>query len=44
MKKHQIAFTILGNSFHLTDEVCQRLKEHGCEKYQLSIDGGEGNP
>lgn len=41
MKKHQIAFTILGNPFHLTDEVCQRLKEHGCEKYQLSIDGAK---
>lgn len=39
MKKHQIAFTILGNPFHLTDEVCQHLKEYGCEKYQLSIDG-----
>ena len=39
MKKHQIAFTILGNPFHLTDEVCQRLKAYGCEKYQLSIDG-----
>jgi radical SAM/SPASM domain protein of ACGX system len=32
-------FTIMGNPFHLTDEVCQRLKECGCEKYQLSIDG-----
>lgn len=34
-----IPFTILGNPFHLTDEVCQRLKECGCERYQLSIDG-----
>lgn len=32
-------FTILGNPFHLTDEVCRRLKECGCEKYQLSLDG-----
>jgi radical SAM/SPASM domain protein of ACGX system len=39
MQQHQIPFTILGNPFHLTDEVCQRLKAHGCQKYQLSIDG-----
>lgn len=38
MKEHGVAFTILGNPFHLTDEVCRRLKEYGCEKYQLSID------
>ena len=38
MKEHGIAFTILGNPFHLTDSVCKRLKEYGCEKYQLSID------
>ncbi len=39
IKKHNIKFTILGNPFHLTDEVCKRLKEYGCEKYQMSIDG-----
>lgn len=39
IKSHNIPFTILGNPFHLTDEVCQRLKECGCERYQLSIDG-----
>ena len=38
-KEHSIKFTILGNPFHLTDEICLRLKELGCEKYQLSIDG-----
>ena len=36
---HNIKFTILGNPFHLNDEVCKRLKFLGCEKYQLSIDG-----
>ena len=35
----RIPFTIMGNPFHLTDEVCQRMKLLGCEKYQLSIDG-----
>lgn len=39
IKEHKIPFTILGNPFHLTEEVCLRLKEFGCEKYQLSIDG-----
>ena len=39
MKEHNIPFTILGNPFHLTDEVCHRLKDFGCEKYQLSLDG-----
>lgn len=38
-KKNKITFTILGNPFHLTDEVCRRLKDCGCERYQLSIDG-----
>ncbi|WP_294577867.1 radical SAM/SPASM domain protein, ACGX system [uncultured Thomasclavelia sp.] len=38
-KKHQIAFTILGNPFHLNDEICRRLKAVGCLKYQLSLDG-----
>ncbi len=39
LKERDIPFTILGNPFHITDEVCQRLKSLGCEKYQLSIDG-----
>lgn len=39
LKSRDILFTILGNPFHLKDKVCQRLKEHGCQKYQLSLDG-----
>ena len=39
IKEHDIPFTILGNPFHLTDAVCQKLREYGCQKYQLSIDG-----
>ena len=38
-KSHNIAFTILGNPFHLNDEVCFKLKNYGCERYQMSIDG-----
>jgi radical SAM/SPASM domain protein of ACGX system len=29
----------MGNPFHLTPEVCARLRSLGCRKYQLSIDG-----
>lgn len=39
MKQHEIPFTILGNPFHMNDEVCGKLKEYGCQKYQLSLDG-----
>ena len=39
LKRYDIPFTILGNPFHLNDEICKRLKEYGCEKYQLSLDG-----
>ncbi len=38
-KSHDISFSILGNPFHLTPEVCSKLKEYGCDSYQLSIDG-----
>ena len=30
LKEHDIPFAILGNPFHLTDEVCMRLKGYGC--------------
>ena len=39
LKEHDIPFTLLGNPFHLNDEVCRRLKALGCRKYQLSVDG-----
>ena len=38
-KSHGIFFSILGNPFHINDEICKKLKFLGCEKYQLSIDG-----
>ena len=38
-KENEIHFTIMGNPFHLTDQVCQKLKDQGCQKYQLSLDG-----
>jgi radical SAM/SPASM domain protein of ACGX system len=39
LHQKEISFSILGNPFHLTDEICRRLKNSGCEKYQLSLDG-----
>lgn len=39
LHERQIPFTLMGNPFHLTAAVCERLKALGCRKYQLSIDG-----
>lgn len=39
LKAKGYPFGILGNPFHLSPEVCRRLKEAGCRKYQLSLDG-----
>jgi len=41
LKDNQIPFTIMGNPFHLNEDVCRRMKECGCLRYQLSIDGLE---
>jgi radical SAM/SPASM domain protein of ACGX system len=39
LKEKNITFGILGNPFHLNDEVCRKLADYGCRKYQLSLDG-----
>ena len=39
MKSKKIPFTLMGNPFHLNDEICRMLKVCGCEKYQMSLDG-----
>ena len=41
LRERYIPFTVLGNPFHLTDDVCRRLKDCGCHQYQLSLDGLE---
>lgn len=38
-RENNIKFTIMGNPFHLNDQICRELKWYGCEKYQLSLDG-----
>ena len=32
-------WAIMGNPFHLTPEVCARMRSLGCRKYQVSLDG-----
>ncbi|MDR1537586.1 MAG: radical SAM/SPASM domain protein, ACGX system [Clostridiales bacterium] len=39
LKERDIPFTIMGNPFHVTQDVCERLKDCGCQKYQMSLDG-----
>lgn len=39
LRERRVRFALLGNPFHLNEDVCQRLKANGCIKYQLSIDG-----
>ncbi len=41
LKSKEIPFTLMGNPFHLSDEICAKLKSYGCDKYQMSIDGME---
>lgn len=41
LKEERIPFAILGNPFHLDDDVCSKLAASGCRKYQLSLDGLE---
>ena len=36
-----LRFCIMGNPFHLTPDVCKRMRELGCVKYQVSLDGLE---
>ncbi len=38
-RKNNFPFTIMGNPFHLDENVCKKLKSFGCKKYQMSIDG-----
>ncbi len=39
LKEREISSGLLGNPFHLNDKVCKKLRDYGCRKYQLSIDG-----
>ena len=41
MKEKGQRYLLMGNPFHLTEDVCRRLKETGCYAYQMSIDGME---
>ena len=39
VRSKKIPFSILGNPFHIDDDLCRRLFSLGCQKYQLSLDG-----
>lgn len=39
LKQNDIPYAIMGNPFHLTQAVCDRLYTLGCTDYQVSIDG-----
>lgn len=44
MQKHSDTLslgTIMGNSYHINDEVSRKLKSHGVNSYQISLDGLE---
>ena len=36
---HNISYNVMGNPFHLTEDVCLKLKDLGCRQYQMSLDG-----
>lgn len=40
-KAYNVPFAILGNPFHLNDNVAKDLKKLGCNTYQMSLDGLE---
>lgn len=40
-KKRNIRFCLMGNPFHLDADVCKRMHDLGCVKYQMSLDGLE---
>jgi MoaA/NifB/PqqE/SkfB family radical SAM enzyme len=39
LKKHKMKFSILGNPYHLTNDLIIKLKKLGLTEYQMSIDG-----
>ena len=41
MHRRNIRFAIMGNPFHLDADVCTKLRQLGCRKYQVSLDGLE---
>jgi radical SAM/SPASM domain protein of ACGX system len=39
LKERSLKFSLLGNPFHLDDKIVDKLISHGCEAYQVSLDG-----
>lgn len=41
LRERKQKFILLGNPFHLTNDICFRLHHLGCKSYQMSLDGLE---
>lgn len=41
LQSRGLKYSILGNPFHLNQNICDRLEDTGCHGYQMSIDGLE---
>lgn len=39
MHDNKLNFVMIGNPFHLTDEICRKLFDYGCTQFQMSLDG-----
>lgn len=39
LQAHNVDVSIMGNPFHLNDSICEKLADHGCYRYQMSLDG-----
>ncbi len=39
MNEKKLNFVMIGNPFHMTEEIFRRLKDCGCTQFQMSLDG-----
>lgn len=39
LNENDIDYSVDGNPYHLTDDVCSKLKDLNCRQYQMSLDG-----
>ena len=39
MRDNDLNFVMIGNPFHMTEEIFRKLKEYGCTQFQMSLDG-----
>ena len=39
MRSNGLKFVMIGNPFHMTENIFRRLKDYGCTQFQMSLDG-----